>query len=149
MRKKFLFCIFTFMAFNLVRGQTLENITTIEFTKQTRGFLDKLVISKDSVHGVVENHRAIEKSKHYGSDIDQDEWARLVFSLKDVSLKDVDGLQSPTMNRAHDGAIHSSIVITFEDGKSITHGFDDENPHPDLQPLLNAILEFRQHDEKK
>ncbi len=149
MRKVFLVCIFTFMAFSLVSGQTLDNITTIAFTKQTRGFLDKLVISKDNVHGVVENHKAAEKSKHYASDIDKDEWASLVFSLKDVSLKDVDGLQSPTMNRAHDGAIHSSIVINFKGGVSISHAFDDENPHPDLQPLLNAILKFRQHDEKK
>jgi hypothetical protein len=68
-------------------------------------------------------------------------------AMKDLSLKDIDGLQSPTTNRAHDGATHSSIVITFDDGSSISHSFDDENPHPDLQPLLDAILQFRIPDE--
>lgn len=105
--------------------------------------LDEVVISRDSVHGAMENHRMPESSQNYASSIGQDEWAKLMLALKDVSLKDIDGLQSPTMNRAHDGALHSSIVITFEDGSSISHSFDDENPHPDLQPLLNAILEFR------
>ena len=124
-------------------GQSLENITTIAFVKQTRGFLDEVVISRDSVQGFVENHRAPEASQQYATGIDQDDWARLIFALKDVSLQDIDGLQSPTMNRAHDGAIHSSIEITFEDGSKITHSFDDEKPHPDLQPLLDVILQLR------
>lgn len=124
-------------------GQNLENITNISFTKQTRGFLDEVVISRDSVHGAVENHKVPEDSKHYSTDVDGDEWAKLMVALKDVPLEDIDGLQSPTMNRAHDGAMQSSIVITFEDGSSISHSFDDENPHADLKPLLDAILEFR------
>lgn len=124
-------------------GQSAETITTISFTKQSRGFLDEVVISRDSVHGATENHRMPENAQNYASSIGADEWAKLMIALKDVSLKDIDGLQSPTMNRAHDGALHSSIVITFEDGSSISHSFDDENPHPDLQPLLDAILEFR------
>lgn len=143
MRKLLFTSIFILTTFNLAAGQTLDKITTLEFTKQSRGFLDQLVISRDSIHGMVENHRATDQSKHYASDIDQDQWAELVLSLKDVSLADVDGLQSPTMNRAHDGAVHSTIVITLEDGQSVTHGFDDENPHPDLKPLLDAMLEFK------
>ncbi|MEX2231838.1 MAG: hypothetical protein WD824_06745 [Cyclobacteriaceae bacterium] len=131
------------LVFGTTCGQSLENITTISFTKQSRGFLDEVVISRDSVEGVIENHRVPEDSRHYAADVDQDDWAQLMLALKDISLGDIDGLQSPTTNRAHDGAIHSSIIITFEDGNSISHSFDDENPHPDLQPLLDAILEFR------
>lgn len=124
-------------------GQSLENITSITFTKQTRGYLDEVVISRDSVHGLVENHRAPQQSKHFAADVDQDDWRNLMVALQDVSLEDIDGLQSPTMNRAHDAAIHSSISITFENGTSVTHSFDDENPHPDLQPLLAVIKELR------
>lgn len=129
-------------------GQSLESITTISFVKQNRGFLDEIVISRDSVQGFMENHRAPESSQDYATAIDQDQWATLIFSLQDVSLENIDGLQSPTMNRAHDGAIHSSIEISFEDGKKITHSFDDENPHPDLKPLLDAILRHRLPSEK-
>jgi hypothetical protein len=139
-----LVCILLVMMVSQCKGQSLETITSIEFVKQSRGFHDKIVISADSVRGVVENHRAAEKSEQYARDVDQDDWSSLLAALKDVSLQDLDGLQSPTMDRAHDGAIHSSIVINFEDGTSVSHGFDDEKPHPDLLPLLNAILTFKQ-----
>lgn len=129
-------------------GQSLESITAISFVKQSRGFLDEIVISRDSVQGFMENHRTPESSKEYSTGIDQDQWAALIFSLKDVSLENLDGLQSPTINRAHDGAIHSSLEITFDNGKTISHSFDDENPHPDLKPLLDAILLHRLSTQK-
>lgn len=124
-------------------GQSLEDITSITLTRQSRGYLDEVIISRDSLQGFVENHRMPEASKQYATAMDQDMWARLMMCLSDVPLEDIDGLQSPTTNRAHDGALHSSIVITFEDGQTISHSFDDEKPHPDLQPLLDLILEMR------
>ena len=135
--------LFTMALLSPAIGQSLEDITTFAFTKQSRGFLDEVVISRDSVHGALENHRTPESAQHYSAGVENDEWSKLMLALKDVSLDDIDGLQSPTMNRAHDGAIHSTIVITFEDGRTVSHSFDDENPHPDMQPLLDAILEFR------
>ncbi len=148
--KVFALVLFTiFLKAGSVVGQSLEEITTITFTKQTRGILDEVVISRDSVQGFVDNHRVPENSQHYATGIDQDDWARLILTLSDVSLDDIDGLQSPTMNRAHDGAIHSSIQIELENGRKTTHSSDDENPHPDLQPLLDAILHFRMPSENK
>jgi hypothetical protein len=129
-------------------SQSAENISSITFTKQTRGLLDEVIISRDSVQGFVDNHRVPENSQQYASVIDQDDWSKLMMALNNVSLENIDGLQSPTMNRAHDGAAQSSIVITFQDGTSITHTFDDEHPHPDLQPLLDAILQFHIAGEK-
>ncbi|HET9485949.1 MAG TPA: hypothetical protein VFO54_00860 [Chryseosolibacter sp.] len=143
---KFLSVImFTIMACGFALGQSHEDITMISFTKQNRGYLDEVVVSRDSVHGVVENHKMPENSRNYSTAIHADDWAKLMIALKDVPLESIDGLQSPTTNRAHDGAAHSSIVITFEGGQSISHSFDDENPHPDLAPLLKALLEFRVH----
>ena len=128
-------------------GQSLENIASISFTKQSRGFIDEVVVSRDSARGVMENHREPDNSKHYAAEVDRDSWSQLLMALQGVSLQDIDGLQSPTTNRAHDGAIHSSIVITFEDGSTISHSFDDEKPHRDLQPLLDALLQFRIPDQ--
>jgi hypothetical protein len=138
-----LVCVLSVVIAEKTCAQSAEKITSITFTKQTRGFLDEVIISRDSVQGFVENHRVPENSQQYATGIDGDDWSKLMLALQDISLADVDGLQSPTMNRAHDGGIHSSIVITFENGESVTHSFDDENPHPDLQPLLDAILQFR------
>ena len=131
------------IALGSARGQSLENITSITLTKQSRGYLDEVIISRDSLQGFVENHRMPEASKQYATSVDEDRWAGLIMSLKDVPLEDIDGLQSPTTNRAHDGALHSSIVITLNDGQTISHSFDGENPHPDLQPLLDLIQEMR------
>ena len=138
-----LLCVLSVLAVGRTCAQSAENITSISFTKQTRGFLDEVIISRDSVQGFVENHRVPEHSQQYATGIDSDDWSKLMVALQNISLADIDGLQSPTMNRAHDGGIHSNIVITFENGDSVTHSFDDENPHPDLRPLLDAILQFR------
>lgn len=143
MKVRTLTCILSLIAVLASFAQSTESISSISFTKQSRGFLDEVFISRDSVQGFVENHRAPESTQQYASGVDQDGWAKLMVALKDVSLDHIDGLQSPTTNRAHDGAIHSSILITFEDGHTVSHSFDDENPHPDLRPLLDAILEFR------
>ena len=124
-------------------GQSLEKLTGITFTKETRGFLDEVVITRDSVQGFSENHRTPEKAVHYATEVHTDDWARLMFALKNVSLQEIDGLQSPTTNRAHDGAMHSTLSFSFEDGSTISHSFDDEDPHPDLQPLLEVILELK------
>jgi len=143
MKKLSLAVISAILAFGTACGQSMEKITRITFTKQSRGYVDEVVISRDSVQGFIDNHRAPEETKHYASAVDEDQWAELMLALKEVSLPDIDGLQSPTTNRAHDGALHSSIVITLDDGNTISHSFDDENPHPDLQPLLDEILKFR------
>lgn len=143
MKYIYLTASFLVLVVTVAVAQSAEQITSITFTKQNRGFLDELIISRDSVQGFVENHRLPESTQQYATEIDQDDWARLMLALVDVPLDQIDGLQSPTTNRAHDGAIHSTITIAFEDGRTITHSFDDENPHPDLRPLLDAILQYR------
>lgn len=134
--------VLAFAAAGPTCGQSLENIVSITFTKQSRGYVDEMVISRDSVHGFIEDHRRPGESKRYTTEVGADTWMKLMDALKDVPLGDIDGLQSPTMNRAYDGAMHSSIVIAFADGRTVTHSFDNENPHPDLKPLLAAILEL-------
>jgi hypothetical protein len=134
---------------NQACAQKQDDITAITFTKQTRGYVEEVVISRDSVHAMVENHRAPDQSKHFKSPIDQDEWAGVIMTLNDVNLTGVDGLQSPTMDRARDAAMQSTIVISFKGGQSVSHSFDDENPHRDLKPLLDAIDTFRLPDARK
>jgi hypothetical protein len=141
-----LVCLFNL---NQACAQKQDDITAITLTKQTRGYVEEVVISRDSVHAMIENHRAPEQSKHFDSSIDQDEWASVVMTLNNVDLPEVDGLQSPSTDRARDAAMQSTIVISFKDGKSVSHSFDDENPHPDLMPLLDAIKGFRLPDARK
>jgi hypothetical protein len=142
------FCVAALLVLSIldVCAQEAGDIATITLTRQTRAYFEEVVISRDSVHSVTENHRLPEHSKHYSAAIDSEDWANLVTSIGNVSLKDIDGLQSPTMDRARDAAVHSTIDIAFKDGESVSHSFDDENPHPDLKPLLDAIDKFRLPD---
>jgi hypothetical protein len=143
------FCVAVFLVILMradVRGQEAGDISTITLTRQTRAYFEEVVISRDSVHSVTENHRLPEQSKRYAAAIEPAEWTELITSIGNVSLEDIDGLQSPTMNRARDAAVHSTIDIGFKGGESVSHSFDDENPHPDLKPLLDAIDKFRLPD---
>ncbi|HEX8041521.1 MAG TPA: hypothetical protein VF490_20375 [Chryseosolibacter sp.] len=137
------------MALNPACAQKVDDITRITLTKQSRGYFDEVVISRDSVRGSIENHRSPQNSRNYAVKIDEEDWAKVVMTLNDLSLKDIDGLQSPTMERARDAALHSSIVIAFKDGTTVSHSFDDENPHRDLKPLLEAINQLRVPDVRK
>lgn len=141
-----LILISSLMALDPACAQKVDDITRITLTKQSRGYFDEVVVSRDSVRGVVENHRSPQNSMTYAVKTDPEAWARVIMTLDDVSLKDIDGLQSPTMERARDAALHSSIVIAFKDGTKVSHSFDDENPHRDLKPLLDAINELRVPD---
>ena len=142
---KFLFaiCLLCLIVQARCGGQDPQTITSVEFTRKSRGFLEQITVSKDSIRNVIENHRAGQRSGRYGRRTGKDDWQNVLKSLHGVSLEQVESLRSPTRERAHDGAFYSSLMITFEDGKSISHTFDDENPHTELKPLLQVMLEFR------
>lgn len=125
------------------RCQPAREVRSIQFTRESRGFLDQTTLRRDSLIVLVDNHRMTPASKHYRAPLDEKDWLKLLHLVSDLSLSEIDGLQSPTMNRAHDGALHGSIVITMASGERYQHGFDNEDPHPDLKPLLEAILSFR------
>ncbi len=47
------------------------------------------------------------------------------------------------MKRTFDGALHGALTFTTGAGKTYTHGFDNEDPHPTLHPIMECILEIR------
>ena len=112
-------------------AQNEHRITRIEFSSLTRGHQESIVFSVDSVKIMV-------NSKTGAKPLKKKDWGQLLNSLKSVVLPDIDGLKSPTMKRAHDGARHSAITIVTQ-SKTYSHGFDDENPHDKLKPLMKVI----------
>jgi hypothetical protein len=112
-------------------------ITKIEFTSLTRGYQKHIFITADSlketVAGRQDNNKIVKRTLPAG------EWDTLTKSISDVMLPGIAELPSPTSRRAFDGALHSTITISTNDGKSFSHTFDDENPHEKLQPLMEAI----------
>jgi hypothetical protein len=67
------------------------------------------------------------------------EWDELLKAASQLKLTEVSTLPSPTNRRAFDGARHSTLVISTNDGQSYTHSFDDENPHEHLRNLMDVV----------
>jgi hypothetical protein len=92
---------------------------------------------------MIDNARSSDSLKRVSEKLDKAKWVKLNTILNSLSLPEVPLLKSPTMKRAYDGALHGILTITTMDGKAYSHGFDDENPHPKLQPLMRCLQEIR------
>lgn len=123
---------------NIAKCQSAQ-VRQIEFSKETRGYQEHIRITHDSLNIYVEDAVRGNGSQNESRTLDAHEWASLVSALEHVKLSELDKLASPTMKRASDAAMHSTVTITTTDGKTFSHGFDDDNPHEVLQPLLKAI----------
>jgi hypothetical protein len=126
-----------------VSAQSSKEISQIEFNSGTRGYREQIIINADSVTSILEDSKVDQKARKKTRAILPNEWTRLLECLGDVRLTEVETLESPTMKRAYDGASHGSIIITTIDNKTYTHGFDDEDPHKKLKPLMAEIKKFR------
>jgi hypothetical protein len=118
------------------RGQSTSTISKIEFTSLTRGYQKHAILSADSLILVTEGR---EQDKTLKRKLSKVEWNTLISSLKKVKLSEIPKLKSPSMKRAFDGAMHSTLTIITKDQKNITHGFDDEDANEKLRPLMIAV----------
>ncbi len=131
----FLLCI----SLSATRCQPVT-IVQIEYSKESRGYQEHIRITPDSLTRFVDDreHTGTRQSRH----LEDQEWQTLLSTLEHVELEDIDQLVSPTALRASDAAMHSTLSITTSNGQTCTHGFDDENPHDVLKPLLKAVREL-------
>jgi hypothetical protein len=123
-------------------GQDGNMILEIELSKQSRGFQEFVRITPDSMFVLQENRKGTGSAKDFKRAVTEQEWQNLLLLIQRVNLQDLPSLPLPTMNRASDAAMHSTITVKTKDGKSYAHGYDDENPHEALQPLHQAIRDL-------
>lgn len=127
---------------NTSQCQPDKTITRIELSKVTRGYQEYIRITPDSLNVYIENIRSSDKpTVEYGRKLEPDEWTRLIKTFEPVKLDDIPKLTSPSMKRAVDAAMHSTITIQTKKGK-YAHGYDDEDPHEALQALRKEIREI-------
>jgi hypothetical protein len=120
------------------------NISKVEFTTATRGYQKEVFISRDSVIEIVDGRR--EENTIRKRALVESDWKLLEDALKNLKLESIPTLQSPTSRRTFDAARYSRIRITTRDAKQYEHAFDDEAPHADLKPLMDAILRIQSQD---
>ena len=118
-------------------AQNKKEITAIEFTSLSRAYYEQVLITPDSLcNGTREAGGEIKTTCRPTTTA---EWNELLNSLNGVSISEMGKLKSPSMKRAYDGALHSSLRLTTKDNQSWNHSFDDDDPHEQLRPLLIAI----------
>ncbi len=139
---KTLFLSFFVLSFGASQCQEQNAVSQIEVNKVSRGYQEHVRITRDSLVIYIENNIAGNKPVKQSRKIEPEEWTRLINALGKQNLKEIPALPSPTMERAHDAALHSTLTITTEDNNSYAHGYDDESPHKILQPLLQTIREI-------
>jgi hypothetical protein len=120
--------------------QSPHNIQKIEFSTMTRGYQKQVFITPDSVIEIIDGrsdeHRLVKKK------LAPDTWSKLAKQIEIIQPSKMPELVSPSARRTHDAARHSSLKLIDHTGKEWAHNFDDENPHPQLKPLMDAIIEI-------
>lgn len=139
-----LFIIFILLvAVASIQAQSDHNIARIEFNAGSRTFREQVIATPDSVWIIKEDFQSDSKPVVIKRENNKKDWKALVSTLKNVSLPEIDKLESPSMKRAYDAASHGSLIITTTGEKSYTHGFDDEDPHEKLRPLMERMAGLR------
>lgn len=133
----------------LLWAQSKMEIKQIEFSKISRGYEEHVRIKADSVHVFIHDLRGDKAPVNFSRMTEEAEWVGLMEILKSIKVNEIETLPSPSMKRASDGAMHGTLTLTEKTGKSYSHGFDDENPHDSLKPLLKAVREISGRRETK
>jgi hypothetical protein len=129
-----LFVLASMLTAMQLHAQGDSAITRITFTSLTRGYQKQIVITPDSSTLLISKQETRTETRK----LEKGEWKNLLTCVKKIKPEVLPELKSPTMKRAHDGALHSTITIISE-GKEWSHSFDDEDPHEKLRPLLKIV----------
>jgi hypothetical protein len=116
-----------------------QEVTRVEFNSGTRMYREQLIVTADSVIVVQENFQNDEKPRVVRRAIKGKEWNDIRDALKNIPLREVPSLQAPTNKRTYDAAAHGSLIISTRNNRTVTHAFDNEDPHETLQPLMKTI----------
>lgn len=133
----------------LLWAQSKLDIKEIEFSKIARGYEEHIRVNPDSVHVLIHDVRGEKPATNFSRKLEKEEWVKLMDIAKVIKANEIEGLPSPTMMRASDAAMHGTLSLTTANGKSFSHGFDDENPHDSLKPLLQAVRDIGGRKETK
>lgn len=134
--------LFVFILVSIGAFGQADQITQIELSQVSRGYSEHIRITSDSLFFSSEDRKSEGAAGRYGVAIDLPQWEHLMHVAAKLKLQDMNALPSPTMKRASDAAMHSTISITTKSGQSYSHGYDDEHPHEAIEPLRAAIREL-------
>lgn len=116
----------------------------ISYEALSRGFYEKIWISKDSI--TVTNDRNHMKSMSHPTS--QKDWNELIAIVNQVDIKSLPNLEAPTAMRQYDGAAFATLAITQGKEEIKTNSFDHGHPPKAIETLVNKVLSMNDISEK-
>jgi hypothetical protein len=134
----------TIILLTLFLGNSCENQaqndlanTTIQYTANTRGFYQKVVIINQKATISRDRNEATIPEEIKISDAD---WKELVAAFSKINLEEVPKLKDPTQKRFYDGAAIANLKIRYQDKDYETIDFDHGFPPEAIEKLVNKIV---------
>jgi hypothetical protein len=118
--------------------------TTIWYEATTRGFYEKIWVTKDSI--TITNDRNHITSNNYPTS--EEDWDDLVNLIKNVDVTALPDLEAPTSLRHHDGAAFATLAVTQNKIETKSNSFDHEYPPKAIEAVVNKVLSMKEKHEK-
>jgi hypothetical protein len=119
--------------------------TTIQYTANTRGFFQKIVIINQKA--TISRDRS-EKVLPEEIKISDADWKELVTAFGKINLEEVPKLKDPTQKRFYDGAAIANLKIRYQDQDYETTDFDHGFPPAAIEKLVNKIVALAKEKEE-
>lgn len=116
----------------------------IEYSANTRGFYQKIVIQKQMIAVSHERNNADNPKAEKIADAD---WKILIAAFQEVTLETLQNLKAPTEKRFYDGAAIGELKVTYKGKTYQTSGFDHGTPPAEIEQLVNKILSLVKESE--
>lgn len=119
--------------------------TTIQYTANTRGFYQRIVIINQKA--TISRDRS-EKTLPEEIKISDADWETLVTAFGKINLEEVPKLKDPTQKRFYDGAAIANLKIRYQDKDYETTDFDHGFPPAAIEKLVNKIVALAKEKEE-
>ncbi len=113
-----------------------NKIISYTYSVVTRGYKMEITVSKDSTYIVQTGRQSLKKS--YATDANL--WKSLKKNSKEIKLKEISGLESPTNKRQFDGALFASLTIATKDSTYRSNSFDAGHPPAMIKSVVDALV---------
>jgi hypothetical protein len=119
--------------------------TTVQYTANTRGFFQKIVILNQKA--TIFRDRNGEKSPEQITISDTD-WKEIIGYFEKIDLEKLPTLKDPTQKRFYDGAAIANLKIRYQDKNYETTDFDHGFPPEAIEKFVTKIVSLAKQEEE-
>lgn len=122
-----------------------QKIVSYEYAVNTRGYNFSMVVNKKEI----KESSDVEISKNKFSEgifiTDSNLWKALKKGSKNIKLKEISKLDSPTNRRQFDGAMFANLIISTKDSTYRSASFDHGQPPAMLKVVVDSLVNLMKH----